>query len=914
MEPSAVVRLEHPRSGSQILRAAIDEALDLDEVVQAMKRTRMTARDVRTHLTNHHAEFFSNVGEELEEYTRQGQLAEYIAQTIHDVTDPFQKYLRAQVKRPYDPLAQLLSPAFKLLLFAVPEMLEPWHRVARLRWALFQLGVILYWVLLFAVFILPSGLYPFGLLPVWTALPGVVLVSTAVIVLVGGLGLRLVRNVRVRGMPPNSLVEAFNQRVSLGSRLDALVQEDPDYRAATAKLDALGQHIQQRLLEQSVLPTIRTLLNATLRHQKNGAASDPREFLVIGAPGLGEVDDQRFEIETSSMSRLIRLLSQLPGGSIGLSGPRGVGKTTILRSITLDSLEVWKHDKTLRVYLPAPVHYVSVEFIAYLAVKVCSAIVSPTVRAAIRQKVEPEEQPAEKAQSFGERFRHLRSSPSIWPAVGLVLVGALYVLVMIGLADALPDGRLRAFAPPLAPAVLVIVSLALIAVARRRPTGVAASCVQLRVHWWAIAVSVAGAVYFAIGARLWELRMPITIWSSVAIVIALLGLLILQRMRWAAAKKAVQSTDNTELRDQDSGPPAALQSEAQDLLEALTFTQSNLSGSQAKMTTGTSAGIELKGELSHTQQITRARRDMTMPELVAQLRQLIQRATSYGRVLVAIDELDKIDSEGDARRFINDLKAIFGVHRSYFVVAVSQDAMVSFERRGLAIRTEIDSAFDDVIYVSHLTLAETRALLERRVIGLSEPFVQLCYCLSGGLPRDAIRSMRNIVNAGLAAAGRRVLISEIAETVLIDEMARYATATLSHSDSVGQPWPPELFHALAAIRTRSRHPGKFRTLAAEVSTQPGSAPEPPEVARLRWELQVLLRFYAETFRFFATDSYPGTSASERLEQLAQARRDLAQNLSFAAHGIDDTPIASKPGAAMPSPDPQALAPRAVFDP
>jgi len=891
VEPSAIPQREGLRPEVQLLRAAIDEALDLDEVSQAMRRARVTRTNVSVHLTTQYFQLLRTVGSELTEYEQLTQLKGYIAHIIRKTADPFWRRLSGNIeRRPYDPLTQLLQPGVGILLLSVPYMLDPSYSAGRIRRILSYAGMLLYWALLVAVFIVPTGLYLFGLLPAWVVLPGVVLVSSATVVLVLGLAVRLVRNLRRPTVPVGDIID---QRLALEPQLEALVQGDPDHRTTTAKLDELGRRIQRKLLEQSVLPAIRTLLNTTLRDQEDGEAADPREFLVIGGPGLGEVEDQRFEIGTDSMSRLTRLLSQLPGGSIGLSGPRGVGKTTILRSITTDAVEIWKNDKTLRVYLPAPVHYVAIEFISHLAAAVCSAIASPAARAAIQQKVEPEEGTVEKARAVGSWLRGVPLSQWTWRLAGLVLVGALNVFVVIGLASVLSDGRTRTLVSLLAPAAVVILALALAAIARWRPTGVFATAVQLWLHWSAILISLVGAGYFAFGARLWELRVPIAIWSSVAIVTVLIGTLV---VRWtrritlrAAAAKAANLTDDTELRDPASGPPAVLQVEAEALLEALTHTESKLSGSESKMTTGTSVGIELKGELSQTQQITRARRNMTMPELVAQLRQLIQHATSYGRVLVAIDELDKIDSEANARRFINDLKAIFGVHKSYFVVAVSQDAMVSFERRGLAIRTEIDSAFDEVLYASHLTLSETRALLERRVIGLSEPFVQLCYCLSGGLPRDAIRCMRNIINAGLGVDGK-VWISDVARTVLVDEMARYATATLSSSDSAGQTRPAEVYHVLAAVRRRSVDPNEFRNLAAQVAAPPESEADAPELARLRWELQILLRFYAETFRLFPTEPVPGTNTTDRVEQLAQARRDLAQNLSFAAQAIDEAAL------------------------
>jgi hypothetical protein len=109
------------------------------------------------------------------------------------------------------------------------------------------------------------------------------------------------------------------------------------------------------------------------------------------------------------------------------------------------------------------------------------------------------------------------------------------------------------------------------------------------------------------------------------------------------------------------------------------------------------------------------------------------------RIFIGVDELDKIGSPDQAEQFLNEIKGIFGVPYLYFVVSVSDDALTAFERRGLPLRDAFDSSFDEIIHVDPLDYAESRRLLYRRVIGLSEPYVALCHCLAGGLPRDLIR-------------------------------------------------------------------------------------------------------------------------------------------------------------------------------
>ena len=57
-----------------------------------------------------------------------------------------------------------------------------------------------------------------------------------------------------------------------------------------------------------------------------------------------------------------------------------------------------------------------------------------------------------------------------------------------------------------------------------------------------------------------------------------------------------------------------------------------------------------------------------------------------------------------------------------------------------------DSSFDDIVYVDYLDTNDSKRLLTRRVIGMPFPFVDLCHCYSGGLPRDLIRVARALLD------------------------------------------------------------------------------------------------------------------------------------------------------------------------
>lgn len=136
---------------------------------------------------------------------------------------------------------------------------------------------------------------------------------------------------------------------------------------------------------------------------------------------------------------------------------------------------------------------------------------------------------------------------------------------------------------------------------------------------------------------------------------------------------------------------------------------------------------------------------MTLPELTGRYADFVRSITKERPLVVGIDELDKMASVDEAQRFLNDVKSLFGQPRTYYLISLSDDAMSAFERRGLPLRDVFESVFDDVLRVEPLNFEEAVQLLRRRVVGMAPPFVGLCYVLSGGLPREVIRTAREAV-------------------------------------------------------------------------------------------------------------------------------------------------------------------------
>lgn len=181
-----------------------------------------------------------------------------------------------------------------------------------------------------------------------------------------------------------------------------------------------------------------------------------------------------------------------------------------------------------------------------------------------------------------------------------------------------------------------------------------------------------------------------------------------------------------------------------DRLEEIHFQQSISSKLSGGLTLP--FGSSLGGEIG----TTATRNPWSLPQAVEEFRRFASSQAQNAYLVIGIDELDKIESDAAAREFLNNVKGVFGVPNCYYLVSVSEDAMSTFERRGLPFRDVFDSSFDAIQRVDFLTLDESRDVLESRVTGLPLPFQYLCHALAGGLPRDLIRVARDLIRVAQA--------------------------------------------------------------------------------------------------------------------------------------------------------------------
>jgi hypothetical protein len=307
-------------------------------------------------------------------------------------------------------------------------------------------------------------------------------------------------------------------------------------------------------------------------------------------------------------------------------------------------------------------------------------------------------------------------------------------------------------------------------------------------------------------------------------------------------------------------------------LENIHYLRTHTAGWSGKLT------LPLKSEAGWSRQTQRERRPQTYPELVDALRDFLAALARVERhspaMIIAVDELDKIESAARAQQFLNEIKGIFGAPGTQFLVSVSEDALASFERRGLPVRDAFDSAFHEIVRVDYLTLADTAELLSSRVLRLPEPFKWLVHCMSGGLPRDVVRTARAMV----ALTGEPPpSLDDVCAALVADDLARKSHAFQLACRDIGDS--PE---ATEFIRSLRKLPGDAATLLGLV----------PEL-RQDGELATLSRqaaayvYYSGTLLEVFTRDRVDSGDKDTFGLLARARQALAVHPRLAWLQVDE---------------------------
>ncbi|EME56028.1 hypothetical protein [Amycolatopsis decaplanina] len=514
-------------------------------------------------------------------------------------------------------------------------------------------------------------------------------------------------------------------------------------------------------------------------------------------------------VRTAAVKRLRRIVDRADSVAVALAGHRGTGKTTSIRSLEQGLLSRSDRAAPLVVVASAPAAYEARDFVLHLHALLCKAVL-----AKISKDSRTVSGRLRRRRMLGRALRKSLSFLAFWgaaaSAVWLLWGGTPWQDLWVLALDVV-NGRVTPQQ-----------------VWTGQPVGrlVAIGVVSLFLLRLVFGVSVAGA--------------------------AVARLLI-------ARRRDVRLAGFRRLTEQQ--------------LDRIRFLQTYTTGWSGKLS------MPLKGEAGRTWSTQRAEQQLTHPEVVDKFREFAEEAARRlaaervaGRVVIAIDELDKIGEPDKAHQFINDVKGVFDVPGCLFFVSVSDDAVLGFEQRGLGVRDAFDSAFSEMLRLEPFTLDESRLWIALRLRGISEQFCYLAHCLSGGLPRDLKRCAIEMVD--LASEVYRPSLEIVARSLVTGELAGKARAFTATAATLDRS--PEL----TALTTEllgipgTEEPGELAGIAERlVADGDGDA---AAIRDLRWHSGCFVLFCATVLEIF-DDTLTGDRLTPALHRLAVVRQRMAMH-------------------------------------
>jgi hypothetical protein len=120
------------------------------------------------------------------------------------------------------------------------------------------------------------------------------------------------------------------------------------------------------------------------------------------------------------------------------------------------------------------------------------------------------------------------------------------------------------------------------------------------------------------------------------------------------------------------------------------------------------------------------------------------------RVVVCVDELDKIVELDEMRAFLRRIKAIFEVPGVYYYLSLAEDALQQLYLGGAAGKTEVDSSLDHIVVVEPLSIDESASiarkyLTTKNVTRYHARIPELIAALSFGVSRDVLRRCDELI-------------------------------------------------------------------------------------------------------------------------------------------------------------------------
>lgn len=152
------------------------------------------------------------------------------------------------------------------------------------------------------------------------------------------------------------------------------------------------------------------------------------------------------------------------------------------------------------------------------------------------------------------------------------------------------------------------------------------------------------------------------------------------------------------------------------------------------------AGKGLIGRGKISEELALSERPVTELALVTEFRALAEQLSREEiKVVVAIDELDKIGSVEDVRKLLRSVKGVLDPAGVVLLVSVSDEAVTHLGLSGLRGRDEISSSFTSMMKVPPLRREELRTLIESLLGVQKDDVADVVWVLTAGNHREAVR-------------------------------------------------------------------------------------------------------------------------------------------------------------------------------
>ncbi|GIF00521.1 hypothetical protein Ari01nite_79850 [Paractinoplanes rishiriensis] len=632
---------------------------------------------------------------------------------------------------------------------------------------------------------------------------------------------------------------------------------DRSHTESSAEPDSISRarSAAQRDLVQSLVDTVMTpriRLAVTERQHDRARVEDRQSRRAQFRRPLPHTDTSRLRLTpdseavvgTNARREVMDLIdaSRSRRASVGVAGPRGCGKSTLLK----DAYDHWT-THGIRILVPAPTSYASREFLLHLYSKVCAEVLERDPAARSKADSRPAATRSISLASLvvlpltvlvagigvitAVALAGWTATPTGYAAMGLTVIAISCILLLLirlpadrperdqadsgwrwrwtfpsanrlllttttcgGMALIAPLGVLTA--RQLTGAILSIAAVGTSVFVPIRTSGApprSGSIDQMAQARQATATRAIAAAQLttllAGGVLLWlpaNIELPPAAIAGAVLTSAGCTALIIGG-RWY--KRITQASRTSEAVSQDAHTRRA----ECDLARIRTQT-TVMSGWTNSIKAAAPTWLPFGASVGMSGGTSEADLPLGVPDIVEGIRTLLP---SRGPALVAIDELDKIESVEKARDFLNEIKGIMDADRCYFLVSMSEDAIGSFERRGLPFRDVFDSAFDEVVRAPHLHAAEGFRLLGSRVDDLPLQYGALAFCQSGGLPRDLVRAVGRML--ALPSAAGPPSLAEVAHQVVHRDLSGKAEAVVAAIKSI--TLEPEVSSVLRVLRT-----------------------------------------------------------------------------------------------------------------